>query len=249
MAGLAGAATLVRRHASVRSVWFLNSLRGALALAAAVAVADLSGVQHAFWVVLGTLSVLRTSAAATGATAWRALAGTVVGFVVGAALLVGIGTAQDALWVAFPLAVAGRRLRAGDHAVPGRPGGVHGDHRGAVQPARPGRLAVGLLRVEDVAIGCAVSLAVGVLFWPRGVASVVGDDLADAFRSGAAYLTQAVDWALSELHGAARRGGRRRERGHPARRRGPRAASPSRAASGWARTTCGRWSTPPPGSG
>jgi hypothetical protein len=50
-----------------------------------------------------------------------------------------------------------------------------------------------------VAIGCAVSLAVGVLFWPRGVASVVGDDLADAFRAGAAYLTQAVDWALSEL--------------------------------------------------
>jgi len=38
-----------------------------------------------------------------------------------------------------------------------------------------------------------------VLFWPRGVASVVGDDLADAFRAGAAYLTQAVDWALSEL--------------------------------------------------
>jgi hypothetical protein len=31
------------------------------------------------------------------------------------------------------------------------------------------------------------------------VSSVVGDDLADAFRSGAAFLTQAVDWALSEL--------------------------------------------------
>jgi len=38
-----------------------------------------------------------------------------------------------------------------------------------------------------------------VLLWPRGVSSVVGDDLADAFRSGAAFLTQAVDWALSEL--------------------------------------------------
>ena len=75
---------------------------------------------------------------------------------------------------------------------------------------------VGLLRIEDVAIGCAVSLAVGVLFWPRGVSSVVGDDLADAFRSGAAYLTQAVDWALSELTGAAERGARRRERHRPA---------------------------------
>jgi hypothetical protein len=58
------------------------------------------------------------------------------------------------------------------------------------------RWKLGLLRVQDVAIGCAVSLVVGVLFWPRGASSVVGDDLADAFRRGAAYLTQAVDWAL-----------------------------------------------------
>ena len=36
---------------------------------------------------------------------------------------------------------------------------------------------VGALRVEDVAIGAAVSLVVGTLFWPRGVAGIVGDDL------------------------------------------------------------------------
>ena len=58
---------------------------------------------------------------------------------------------------------------------------------------------VGLLRVEDVAIGCAVSFAVGVLLWPRGVVAVVSTDLADSFRSGAAFLTEAVDWALSEV--------------------------------------------------
>jgi hypothetical protein len=58
---------------------------------------------------------------------------------------------------------------------------------------------VGLLRVEDVAIGCAVSVAVGLLLWPRGVVAVVSTDLADAFRSGAEFLTEAVDWALSEV--------------------------------------------------
>ena len=47
-----------------------------------------------------------------------------------------------------------------------------------------------------MAIGCAVSLVVGLLFWPRGAGPLVGDDLADAFRRGSAYLTQAVDWAL-----------------------------------------------------
>jgi hypothetical protein len=55
---------------------------------------------------------------------------------------------------------------------------------------------VGLLRIQDVALGCLVSLVIGVLFWPRGAASVVGDDLADAFRIGASYLTESVDWAL-----------------------------------------------------
>jgi hypothetical protein len=199
MAGLAGAAALVRRHTSVRSVWFLNSLRGALALAAAVAVADLSGVQHGFWVVLGTLSVLRTSAASTGSTAWRALAGTAVGFIVGGALLVGIGTSEAALWVTLPVAVLIAAY------APGTTPFVVGQAAFTVTIVVlfnllvPAGWRVGLLRVEDVAIGCAVSLAVGVLFWPRGVSSIVGDDLADAFRTGAAYLTQAVDWALSEL--------------------------------------------------
>ena len=49
-----------------------------------------------------------------------------------------------------------------------------------------------------MAIGCAVSLVVGYLFWPHGVSSVVGDDLADAFRSGSDYLTDAASWALGD---------------------------------------------------
>jgi hypothetical protein len=197
--GLRRATLLVTRHATVRSVWFLNSLRGALALAAAVAVADVSGVQHAFWVVLGTLSVLRTSAASTGGTAWRALAGTVVGFVLGALLLLAIGTGQTALWVAFPIAVLVAAY------APGTTPFLVGQAAFTVTIVVlfnllvPAGWRVGLLRIEDVAIGCAVSLVVGVLFWPRGVASVVGDDLADTFRRGAEYLSQAVDWALSEL--------------------------------------------------
>jgi hypothetical protein len=199
VAGLVGAVTLVRRHATVRSVWFLNSLRASVALAAAVAVADLSGVQHGFWVVLGTLSVLRTSAAATGSTAWRGLAGTVVGFVVGAALLTAIGTGQDALWAVFPVAILIAAY------APGTTPFLVGQAAFTVTVVvlfnllAPVGWTVGLLRIEDVAIGCGVSFAVGVLFWPRGVSAVVADDLADAFRSGATYLIQAVDWALSEL--------------------------------------------------
>jgi len=171
----------------------------AIALAAAVAIADASGVQHAFWVVLGTLSVLRTSASATGSTAWRGLAGTAVGFVIGAALLVGIGTNHAVLWAVFPVAVLVAAY------APGTTPFLVGQAAFTVTVVvlfnllDPVGWTVGLLRVEDVAIGCAVSFAVGVLLWPRGVVAVVSADLADSFRSGAAFLTEAVDWALSEV--------------------------------------------------
>jgi uncharacterized membrane protein YccC len=195
-AGLTGAARIAARHASLRSVWFRSSARGAAALAAAVAVADVSGVQHGFWVVLGTLSVLRTNAASTGSTVWRALAGTVVGFVVGAALLLAIGTGQTALWAALPIAIIVASY------APGTAPFAVGQAAFTITVVVlfnllvPAGWKVGLLRIEDVAIGCAVSLVVGVLFWPRGASATVGDDLADAFRRGAAYLTQAVDWSL-----------------------------------------------------
>jgi uncharacterized membrane protein YccC len=193
---VATAAGFLARHASLRSVWFRNSARGAVALAAAVAVADLSGVQHGFWVVLGTLSVLRSSAAATGSTAVRALAGTALGFAVGAALLLAIGTTATALWIALPLAVLVASY------TPGTAPFAIGQAAFTVTVVVlfnllvPAGWKVGLLRIEDVALGCAVSIAVGALFWPRGAAGVVGDDLADAFRRGADYLAQSVDWVL-----------------------------------------------------
>lgn len=193
---LTRAAGIIATDASIRSVWFRNSARGAVALAAAVAVAKLTDVEHAFWVVLGTLSVLRTSAAATGATAWRALAGTAAGFILGAGLLIGIGTSPLTLWIAFPLAVLVAAY------APGTAPFVVGQAAFTVTVVvlfnllAPAGWRVGLLRVEDVAIGCAVSVIVGLLFWPRGASSVVGDNLADAFRCGAGYLVEAASWAL-----------------------------------------------------
>src|SRR5579859_3904960 len=201
-ASISGALGVLTRHASFRSVWFLNSLRGSLALAAAVLVADLSGVQHGFWVVLGTLSVLRTNAASTESTALRALGGTVVGFAVGALLLLGIGTSTPALWAALPIAVAVAAYAPG--TLPFAAGQAAFTVVVVVlfNLLVPVGWKVGLLRIQDVALGCAVSLVVGVLFWPRGASSVVGDDLADAFRRGSAYLAQAVGWALGTRHDA-----------------------------------------------
>jgi uncharacterized membrane protein YccC len=203
--GSAAAARTVRRvssvastayaHASVRSVWFVNSIRGAVAIAVAVTIADITTVQHGFWVVLGTLSVLRTNAAATGATALRALAGTAVGFVIGGALVLAIGSDSTALWIAFPIAVLVAAYSPG--TMPFALGQAAFTVMIAVlfNLIVPVGWKIGEVRIEDVALGCTVSVVIGTLFWPRGVAAVVGDDLADAFRTGASYLTQAMQWA------------------------------------------------------
>ncbi len=183
-------------YASLRSVWFLNSARGAVALAAAVAVADLVHVQHGFWVVLGTLSVLRTNATSTGATALRALVGTAAGFFIGAAFILAIGQDTAALWVALPIAILVASYSPG--TAPFAVGQAAFTLTVSVlyNILVPVGWKVGVLRVEDVAIGAAVSAFVGLLFWPRGASSIVADDLADAFHEGGIYLVQATSWAV-----------------------------------------------------
>ena len=51
---------------------------------------------------------------------------------------------------------------------------------------------IGIVRVEDVAIGCAVSLLVGLLLWPRGAAAVVRAALAASYDASAAYTATVV---------------------------------------------------------
>jgi uncharacterized membrane protein YccC len=196
LAWLRTAGHLAGGHASLRSVWFLNSARGAVALAAAVAVADLVHVQHGFWVVLGTLSVLRTNAASTGSTALRAIAGTAAGFFIGGALILAIGQDTAALWAALPVAVLIASYSPGTAPFAVGQAAFTVTVSVLYNILVPVGWRVGVLRIEDVAIGAAVSALVGVLFWPRGAGAIVADDLADAFHDGGVFLVQATAWAV-----------------------------------------------------
>jgi Fusaric acid resistance protein-like len=184
------------RHASLESMWCINSIRGALALAAAVLVADLTGVQHGFWVALGTLCVLRTSAASTGVTALRALAGTAAGFVIGSVIVVAIGPHTALLWAVLPVSVCAAAYCAGTAPFAAGQAAFTVFAEVLFNLIVPAGWKVGAVRIEDVALACAVSVAVGALLWPRGAVRVVGDDLADAFRQGGAYLSESMDWIL-----------------------------------------------------
>jgi uncharacterized membrane protein YccC len=195
---LRSAEQFVVEHASARSVWFRNSFRGAAGLAIAVYVAQQSGLQHAFWIVLGTLSVLRSNALGTGSSIVSALAGTAVGLLVGAALVIAIGTHEPVLWAVLPLAIllAAYAPRAISFAA-GQAGFtvVLFVLFNLIQPTG---WEVGLVRIEDVAIGFAVSLGVGLLFWPRGAAAVLRENLAAAYARSADYVAAAARQLLGE---------------------------------------------------
>jgi hypothetical protein len=66
----------------------------------------------------------------------------------------------------------------------------------------PAGWKIGLVRIEDVAIGGAVSLVIGLLFWPRGAGSVLGRALSDAYRRSARYLAEAVAYGVGRCDGS-----------------------------------------------
>ena len=198
--GLPGMFTAAREraaaHLELHSVWLRNSVRGAVGLGLAVLVANLTGVQHSFWVVLAALSVLRSNALNTGQNVLRAVVGTSAGFVIGALLLVPIGQQTVLLWYLLPLAI----LLAG--IAPAAISFVAGQAGftlvivilfNIIQPAG---WRVGLLRIEDVLLGCGVSLVVGMLFWPRGAAAALSKALSEAYADGARYLAAAVEFGM-----------------------------------------------------
>jgi hypothetical protein len=184
-------------HLTVRSVWLRNSLRGAAALALAVAVAKITDVSHGFWVVLGTLSVLRSNALGTGATALRAVAGTVAGFIIGTAIMVGLGASIVALWLMLPAAVLVAGIAPSVISFAAGQAGFTVTVVILFNILVPAGWLVGLVRVEDVALGCAVSLVVGLLFWPRGATAAFGRALCEAYSASSDYLAAAVAWLAS----------------------------------------------------
>ncbi len=193
---LAAAHERAGAHVDRHSVWLHNSLRGAAGLGLAVLVADLSSVQHGFWVVFGTLSVLRSNALSTGQNLVRAIAGTSAGFVAGGILVYLIGTNTTVLWVLLPVVVLIAGLAPATISFAAGQAGFTLTLLILFNLIAPEGWRIGLVRVEDVAIGGAVSLAVGLLFWPRGAGALLGRALADAYAASARYLAGAVAFGI-----------------------------------------------------
>jgi uncharacterized membrane protein YccC len=190
--GLREGRRIAASHSRMGSVWFRNSVRGAAGLALAVLVAKVTDAQNGFWVVLGTISVLRSSALATGTTVVEALTGTGIGIVVGGLIVLALGSEPDLLWAVLPFAVL---LGAySPRAISFTAGQASFTVVIVVlfNLLNPVGWSVGVVRIEDVAIGCAVSLVTGFLFWPRGAADVLRESVGGAYETAARYLDTTI---------------------------------------------------------
>jgi uncharacterized membrane protein YccC len=190
--GLRQGRRIADSHYSLGSVWLRNSVRGAAGLALAVLVAKVTDAQNGFWVVLGTISVLRSSALVTGTTVVEAITGTVIGIVIGGLIVAALGSQPGLLWAVLPFAVL---LGAySPRAISFTAGQAAFTIVIVVlfNLLNPVGWSVGVVRIEDVAIGCAISLVTGFLFWPRGAADVLRESIGGAYETAARYLDTTI---------------------------------------------------------
>jgi uncharacterized membrane protein YccC len=189
-------ARTLRTHLEPSSTVLHNSLRVAIGLAVSVALARTLGLGHAFWVVLGTLSVLRSNALGTGRTTVQALAGSVIGFGAGGLFAVAAGNHPVVMWVALPIAIFLASYAAS--AI----GFVTGQAAFTMTVIiifnliSPVGWQVGLVRIEDVAVGTGISVVVGVMLWPRGARRDLARAAAGFHHAVVGYVGRAFGMVL-----------------------------------------------------
>ncbi|MGW5561630.1 FUSC family protein [Micromonospora sp. NPDC003944] len=186
-----------RSHLAPRSAHLHSSLRLAVALAVARVAAGVLQLTHGFWVLLATLTVLRTSAADTRTALRPAVLGTIVGAVVsGGVMLVvdepivyaivlpitlllafGVGRLLGPLWqqalFTLLLTVVFAQLS-------------------------PAGWRLAEVRVVDVLLGTVIGVLAGVAMWPRGAGHDLQHNAVRYLAANADAVDQTVEAVLGE---------------------------------------------------
>ena len=157
-----------RGHLTPRSVFFQNAIRLAVGLAAARLVAGVLDLSHGFWMLLATLTLMRTSVAMTRAAVVPAFLGTAAGALIAALVLTLAGGDSIVYEVALPFVMI-IALAAGPIAGP-LPGQAFFTLLVAMLFAQiaPATWRLAEVRVLDVVLGGLLGAVVGVLVWPFG---------------------------------------------------------------------------------
>jgi hypothetical protein len=159
--------------AADRSDSTMSALRSGLALGLAILLTRLIRVEHAFWVVLGVLPVLNASGSPAARKFWQEQAGTFIGFSVSAVVVAILGPHLSWYWSILPFVAFASAYAAST-------GGLLAGQAAFTLFAvvlfgiiLPQQKQNGRLRLEDIAIGGTISVAVGALVRRRDGASLV----------------------------------------------------------------------------
>ena len=186
----------VRTHLESPSTVLQGSLRVAIGLAVAVWVARTFGFSHGFWVVLGTIQVLRSNALGTGRTIALAVLGNAMGVAIGGLFALVAGNHPALMWAAFPIAVFGAAYAATTIGFMLSQAAFTINLIVVFNLISPAGWQVGLVRIEDLAVGAAISLLVGLVLWPQGARRELVRGVGDAYGGIVAYLDQRFDRLL-----------------------------------------------------
>ncbi|MBH1933004.1 FUSC family protein [Streptomyces sp. AV19] len=166
-------------HLTPRSVLLRNALRIAVALACARVVAGELSLPHGFWVLLATLSLMRTSAADTRAALLPAFAGTALGALVSVGMLEAVGERPPVYAVLTPFVfllgfsfgtVAGPMWSQAVMTLAFMVLFGQVSYPGWDLPA---------FRFVDIIVGGLIGAAAGLLAWPRGAYGQLRDDVGE----------------------------------------------------------------------
>jgi uncharacterized membrane protein YccC len=184
--------TITTGFLATRSVAARNAVRTGVGLALAVAATHLLPVQHGFWVVLGAIVVMGSSAMTTGTKVVRAVTGTAIGVTLGAALIAVVGVEPAVLWTLLPIAVFAAAYVPRVASFAAGQAAFTMTVLIILNLIAPMGWQLGLVRIEDITAGAAVAVVVSVLLWPRGATASVSAAIDAAIDLGSRYLRAAV---------------------------------------------------------
>ncbi|WP_225653463.1 FUSC family protein [Streptomyces pseudogriseolus] len=184
-------------HLTPRSVVFQNAVRTASGLALARLVAGSLDLSHGFWVLLGMLTLGRTTAGATWSAVRSATAGTLVGSLAAGVLLVSAGDATEV----YAALLVPMMLVAFSAGPVGGPAWGQGLFTLVVSTAfaqiAPVTWQLAEARIVDVLTGSVIGLVCGVLAWPAGARGEMRRGAAGLLRATAPLIRVTVERAAT----------------------------------------------------
>jgi uncharacterized membrane protein YccC len=185
-------------HLTPRSVYFQQAVRVAVAFGAGRLIAGVLDLQHGFWVLLATLTLLRSRATDTRFTLRPAAVGTVTGAAAAAVLLLVVGNNKEVYAALLPPVLV---VAVAASSVVGLGWGQAMFTLAITlvfSQVAPATVTLAEARVGNVLLGGGVGMAAGLLAWPRGAGGELRRTVAGLLTAAAGLVRQTASWSTSD---------------------------------------------------